>query len=139
MATCFGADEAEPQFVALAHQDPGYVYFFGELLLCFVFEHEGVVHKCIFVEYLWPDELQYNSREDDGIPLHTRYRRTPRKLYTVANACVRDVLFRPQLSCIDAAAAARARTWVPALLGPQRRRSGQLLAPPCSMNPIIER
>ena len=84
------------KFVALAHQDPGYVYFFGELLLCFVFEHEGVVHKCIFVEYLWPDELQYNSREDDGIPLHTRYRRTPRKLYTVAN--VRDVLFRPQLS-----------------------------------------
>ena len=82
--------------VLCGHDDDGYVFFFGELLLCFVFEHAGEVHECFFAEYLWPDDLQYRSRADDGVPLHTRYRRTPRKSYVVGG--VDQILFRPHLA-----------------------------------------
>ena len=43
-ATCFGLEDAPRHFVALDFQDPAYKYFFGQLLLCFTFEHDGVRH-----------------------------------------------------------------------------------------------
>ena len=64
----FGATEAAPHFVALWHDDPNYKYFFGELLLCFHFAHEGREHECVLVEYMWP-----KLSKEDGVPLHTRY------------------------------------------------------------------
>ena len=42
-------------FVALDHDDPGFKYFLGELLLCFTCVHQGVVHELCYIHYLWPD------------------------------------------------------------------------------------
>lgn len=81
--------------MALDHNDPAYVYFFGQLLLCFSLEHEGRRHECCFVEYLWPDRAGLRSREDDGVPLVTEYFHVKRKAYEVRP--VEQVLFCPQL------------------------------------------
>ena len=70
---------------ALGARDDGYVYYFGILHLCFTVKIGDETHECILVEYVWPDMQQYKTRADDGIPLHTRYVRTPTKLYEVLN------------------------------------------------------
>ena len=95
-ATCFGARSAPTRFVAIDHSDPAYVYFFGELLLCFTAVHEGVTHELCFIEYLWPGKnLPVDSRAEDGVSLVTEYVRTPKKQYVVCP--VELVLFCPQL------------------------------------------
>ena len=95
-ATCFGILSAPTRFVAVEHSDPNYVYFFGELLLCFTAVHEGMAHELCFIEYVWPGKhLQINSCAEDGVPLVTEYVRTPKKLYAVRP--VEQVLFCPQL------------------------------------------
>ena len=72
-ASCFGAVDATPHFVALEHEDRNYKYFFGELKLGFTFTHAGETHECVLVEHLWPDFQQHNGRvENDGVPLWTR-------------------------------------------------------------------
>ena len=75
--------DAPWRFVSLKHDDDGYVYYFGILHLCFTVKIGDETHECILVEYVWPDMQQYKTRADDGIPLHTRYVRTPTKLYEV--------------------------------------------------------
>lgn len=95
-ASCFGAVDATPHFVALEHEDRNYKYFFGELKLGFTFTHAGETHECVLVEYLWPDFQQHNGRvENDGVPLWTRYVRTKRALYEVRP--VEQVIFVPHL------------------------------------------
>ena len=84
-ATCFGPPDAPWRFVSLKHDDDGYVYYFGILHLCFTVKIGDETHECILVEYVWPDMQQYKTRADDGIPLYTRYVRTPTKLYEVLN------------------------------------------------------
>lgn len=88
-ASCFGAPDVAPQFVALEHnQHKDFRYFFGELLLCLTCTHEGSTHELIFVEYLWARKGSdfIDSKEDDGIPLVTRYYRTARKAYDLLPA-----------------------------------------------------
>ena len=58
--------------------DPHYKYFFGELLLCFIFAHEDRKHECVFVEYLWPDDLKF-----EGTSLVTRYTHMPKRMLAV--------------------------------------------------------
>ena len=94
-ARCFKSPGARKAFVALEHSDPVYVYFFGQLLLCFSFEHEGQRHECCFVEYVWPGRTGLRSREDDGVPHLTEYFHVSRKLYEVRP--VEQVLFCPLL------------------------------------------
>ena len=85
-ALYFGPVGAASQFVALRHEDEQYKYFFGELLLCFHFAHEGDEHECVLVEYLWPE-----IGKEDGLPLDTRYTHTPKRVLAVVS--VEAVLF----------------------------------------------
>ena len=88
-ASCFGAPDVAPQFVALEHnQHDHFRYFFGELLLCLTCTHEGSTHELVFVEYLWARKGSdfIDSKDDDGIPLVTRYYRTARKVYDLLPA-----------------------------------------------------
>ena len=80
-ALYFGADGAAARFVSLRHDDEAFKYFFGELLLCFRFEHEGDTHECVFVEYVWPET---RTAAEDGVPLETRYSHTRRRTIAVA-------------------------------------------------------
>ena len=92
-ASCFAPEGAPKHFVALDHKDPGYRYFFGELMLCFTCVHEGVVHECCLVSYLWPRDVF--TREKDGVPLETKYEFMRTKTYEVVSAA--SVLFRAPL------------------------------------------
>ena len=67
--------------MSLRHDDEAFKYFFGELLLCFRFEHEGDTHECVFVEYVWPE---IRTAAQDGVPLETRYSHTRRRAIAVA-------------------------------------------------------
>ena len=40
-ASCFMPKGTPKHFVALDHDDPGFKYFFGELLLCFTCMHSS--------------------------------------------------------------------------------------------------
>ena len=93
-SSCFtGQPDAAKQFVALERDDPGYRYFFGELLLCFAVTHEDERHECCFVEYVWPADVF--TREKDGLPLQTKYVHTAKGMYVVRP--VEQVLFSPPL------------------------------------------
>ena len=93
-ATCFGPKDAPKHFLSIKHDDPGYKYFFGELLLCFTCMHEGELHSCVFIEYVWPKDVF--TADKDGVPLETRYYFPPRSTYEVRPVC--DVRFCPQLA-----------------------------------------
>ena len=96
-ALYFGADGAAARFVSLRHDDEAFKYFFGELLLCFRFEHEGVTHECVFVEYVWPE---IRTAAQDGVPLETRYSHTRRRTIAVAPvAAVHEALKSGMLLC----------------------------------------
>ena len=74
-ASCFGRAGAPPHFVALEHESPNYVYYFGELLLAFTVVHEGCTHECVFVEYLWPEQKFFGTYAYKEEPLLTKYER----------------------------------------------------------------
>ena len=85
-ASCFGPPDAPRRFVSIEHDDDGFVYFFGQLLICFSFVYRGVHQEAIFAEYVWPGEPGHagiRTRDEDGISLVTKYTHTPRKLYEV--------------------------------------------------------
>ena len=64
--------------MAIAHDDPGYKHFFGELLLAFEMSIGGEVQELVFVRYLFPHEKHMgNLPAEDGISLTTRCTRAP--------------------------------------------------------------
>ena len=66
-------------------------------MLCFTLKHEGVVHECVYVSYVWPEDsgkVEW-TRDQDGINLVTKYVFLPTKTYEVRP--VSDVLYRAPL------------------------------------------
>ena len=97
-ASCFMPKGTPKHFVALDHDDPGFKYFLGELLLCFTCVHQGVVHELCYIHYLWPSTPRgqpVTTADEDGLPLETRYSFTPRPLYAIVS--VSAVLYRAPL------------------------------------------
>ena len=94
-ASWFGREGAAKHFASIEHDDPAYVYFLGELLLCFTFKHEGKRHDCCYIRYWWPDVDERKLPAGDGISLQTRYVLRKAHMYEVVP--VSRVQFRANL------------------------------------------
>ena len=94
-ASWFGREGTAKHFASIEHDDPAYVYFLGELLLCFTFVHEGERHDCCYIRYWWPDVDERKLPAGDGISLQTRYVLRKAHMYEVVP--VSRVQFRANL------------------------------------------